>query len=628
MLNRLLSLLKRAPAKPIKSPSTEVGPSPASSDQEARELRAQGNQCLARADLTAAEQCFRHALACSPNDTDTLTCLGYTLKELVSYAEARSLLSRATSILGDVEQAHEARYLLGQIAELEADLHSATSHYREVLRLKPEFSLACVDLRRLYLKLGKEDQVRTLLEQCVHACPQVADYCYWYGDFLLESKDYDKALQTFEKLIELQPESAEALNNRGICLVELNRCDEAIQSFSAALALNPDLAQAYSNRGAVFMRRNAFASAIADFKESVRLSPDSAIPHNNLGEAMRETRQLDAAIAQYDMAMQLEPKDPVAYWNKSLALLLKGEMLEGFSLYEYRFNETRQDNKRGFIQPLWLGETSLEGKTILLHCEQGLGDTIQFCRYAPLVAALGAQVILEVQKPLVGLMQDLPGVMRIVERGQPLPSFDCHCPLLSLPHAFRTDADNTPRQERYLSVDNVRREQWRKTLGVKTKPLVGIVWSGNANHKNDHNRSLALSTLMDNLPGCCRYISLQKEIRQTDQLALGNRASIEHFGEALTDFSDTAALCDLMDVVISVDTSVAHLAAALGRPTWVLLSYSVDWRWMLDRSDSPWYPSVRIYRQQDLGDWSGLLQNVARDLSQLASKDLSPCVQA
>ena len=358
-----------------------------------------------------------------------------------------------------------------------------------------------------------------------------------------------------------------------------------------------------------------FDAAILDYREAMRLSPESAFPHSNLGEVLRDTRQLDEAIKNYDRAIELEPNDPVAYWNKSLALLLGGRLAEGFALYERRLDNSMGHSKRDFAQPLWLGDAPLYGKTILLHSEQGLGDTIQLCRYAPLVAALGGRVVLEVQMPLVGLLKDLGGVAQIVAAGTTLPAFDLQCPLLSLPLAFKTDQNNIPASQAYLTANIVQTAKWRQKIGERNKPRVGLVWSGNADHKNDHNRSIELATLVENLPQDYTYFSLQKEVRPADMEVLNRASWIRHFGTELDDFTDTAALCKLMDVVVCVDTSVAHLSAALGCPTWILLPYSVDWRWMLERVDSPWYPSAKLYRQERIGSWDDVFLRVRSDLA-------------
>jgi hypothetical protein len=270
--------------------------------------------------------------------------------------------------------------------------------------------------------------------------------------------------------------------------------------------------------------------------------------------------------------------------------------------------------KRSFPQPLWLGVESLDNKTILIYAEQGLGDTIQFCRYAPLVAQLGAKVILEVQRPLVKLLKSLEGITKIIARGDTLPAFDFQCPLLSLPLAFKTELNSIPLVSQHIISGSEKIIKWQTRLGKKAKLLVGLIWSGSTTHKNDHNRSLTLNQLISYLPSQHQYICLQKELRDIDKVVLAKNSHIQFYGDELTDFTDTAVLCELIDVVISVDTSVAHLAGTLGKQTWILLPFSPDWRWLLDRDDSPWYPSVKLYRQERIGDWDSVLERVKEDL--------------
>ena len=272
--------------------------------------------------------------------------------------------------------------------------------------------------------------------------------------------------------------------------------------------------------------------------------------------------------------------------------------------------------KRAFSQPLWLGQESLAGRTILLHSEQGMGDTIQFCRYAKLVSDLGARVILEVPKPLLGLLKQLSWVSEFVVDGSPLPAFEYHCPLLSLPLAFKTTVHSIPSPTAYLRADPGKLAYWTSKLGEKSTPRVGLVWSGRPEHTNDRNRSIGLATLLQYLPPGYQYVSLQKDVRDSDRPVLESRPDLLHFGHDLNDFADTAALCELMEVIISVDTSVAHLSGALGKPTWVLLPFSPDWRWLLDRDDSPWYPSVKLYRQPRVSDWDSVMKKVRAQLTE------------
>lgn len=270
--------------------------------------------------------------------------------------------------------------------------------------------------------------------------------------------------------------------------------------------------------------------------------------------------------------------------------------------------------RRNFSQPLWTGDGEISGKTILLHAEQGLGDTIQFCRFVSLVLDRGAQVLLEVPTALLELMAtEFGDSVRVLEAGKPLPDFDAHCPLLSLPLAFKTDLTNMPANIPYLSSASLLREKWTRKLGVKRVPRIGLAWSGNPEHKNDRNRSIGLKHLIPYLPPQFEYVSMQKDVREIDLESLVS-SGIRHFGQELTDFTETAALCDLMDAVISVDTSVAHLSGALGKPTGVLLPYAPDWRWLLGREDSPWYPTMKLYRQARIGDWDSAMHVLHSDL--------------
>jgi hypothetical protein len=298
-------------------------------------------------------------------------------------------------------------------------------------------------------------------------------------------------------------------------------------------------------------------------------------------------------------------------------LLSCGDFGKGWTDYEWRWSNDKGSyilDRRLFPQPLWLGDESIAGKRILLHSEQGLGDTLQFCRYAKSVSELGAHVVLEVQPPLASVLAKLDGVSQLVTRGNALPEFDYHCPLLSLPLAFKTTLETIPIRDRYLCAETSKITHWQRRLGEKTKPRVGLVWNGKRRTEND--RSILLADLIQCLPGDFQYVSLQKEVRDPDSRTLNAHPEILDFRAEAKDFSDTAALCECMDVVISVDTSAAHLSAALGRKTWILLPYIADWRWLIDRATSPWYESATLYRQAIMGDWRGVFEKVAADLIQ------------
>jgi FkbM family methyltransferase len=445
--------------------------------------------------------------------------------------------------------------------------------------------------------------------------PDSAECRYNRGIALFKLHRNDAALASYEEAIRLKPDYAQAHSNRATVLRHLNRLDEALASCDQAVAIQPSLAEAHSTRGNVLMQLGRLEESVASYDQAISIKANNVKAISNRSQALLAQKNLVAAVAGCDQAIALDPNFAEAYWNKSLALLLQGNFSAGLPLYEWRWKNPQLDlvlpNLR---QPMWLGKESLKGKTIFLHSEQGLGDTLQFIRYAPMVSALGARVVVCVQTSLLGILSGVAGVSEWLGNGASLPKFDFHCPLLSLPLACGTTVATIPNQQAYLKSDPERVAAWRTVLGDMTKPRIGIVWSGAKTHNNDRLRSINLSTLAAHLPKEFEYVSLQKEIRDGDREALAAHPHIKHFGDALRDFSDTAALCELMDVVVSVDTSVAHLSGALGKPTWILLPNVPDWRWLLDRDDSPWYPSVRLYRQGDDSAWPPVLERVRSDL--------------
>jgi hypothetical protein len=390
-------------------------------------------------------------------------------------------------------------------------------------------------------------------------------------------------------------------------------------------------------------KRGDVQAAIASYDRAIALDADAAHPHYNRGNALHEQQALGAAVASYDQALRAQADYPEAQWNKSLTLLLAADYEQGLPLYEWRWHPRNQSLNRPAVPSApWLGHEAIRGKTLLLHAEQGLGDTLQFCRHAPQLAALGAKVVLEVPKPLHRLLQGLEGVSQLVLQSTPSqdtqrPVFDLHCPLMSLPLALMNHARaHTPHaiapwlgdaRGAYLSHDAALQQAWEARLaaaeatqaaaspGLARAPRVGLVWRGSPTHANDAQRSLPLPTLLQHLPAGYHYVSLQKELGTDDAAALRAHGQLLHFGPAMSDFAMTAALVACLDLVVCVDTAVAHLAGALGKETWVLLPFVPDWRWQLERRDSPWYPRMRLYRQHQRGDWAAPLQALRKDLA-------------
>ena len=356
--------------------------------------------------------------------------------------------------------------------------------------------------------------------------------------------------------------------------------------------------------------------ALMCIDQALAIDPDNAVLHANRGIALVALCRLPEALASFDKAVGLKSDYAEAYFGRAVARLLSGDFARGWVDFEWRWKRTNGPaglQRREFAQPLWLGESSLVGKTLLVHAEIGLGDTLQFCRYVTPLAQLGATVILQVQSPLVALLADLHGVSRVVTEGEPLPALDYHCPLLSLPLAFKTELETIPAYRKYLHADPAKVARWKTRMGDVTGRRVGLVWHGDPNNPDDRHRSMALSDLLHQLPVDCRYYSLQKNLTESEKRVFHAHPTASCLAEEL-DLTETAAVCECLDLVISVDTSVAHLSAALGKATWILLPFSPDCRWLLSRADSPWYPSVKLYRQESIGDWRGVLTRVAGDL--------------
>jgi hypothetical protein len=430
-------------------------------------------------------------------------------------------------------------------------------------------------------------------------------------------KQWDAALASCEQAIAIRADYAEAYSNRGVALGELKQFDDALASYNQAIAIKADYAEAYFNRGNALRDLRQLEAALASYDQAIAAKGDYAKAYSNRGNVLRDLKRLEAALVSYDQAIAIEPDYAEAHTNKSTALLLGGDLRNGWVEYEWRWkNEdaaTALAEPRNWQQPLWRGDEGVAGKTILLHCEQGLGDTLQFSRYATLVAALGARVILEVQEPLTGLLSGLEGASQVIAKGNPLPGFDTHCPLMSLPLAFGTTLDSIPSSNGYLSCDAGRVAHWEAKLGERQRPRVGLAWSGNPNHAYDRDRSISLAGLIQHLPKNIELVSLHREVRERDRQVLQSSRNVLNFADDL-DFDNTAALCECLDLVISVDTSLAHLSGALGKETWILLSFVADWRWLLERNDSPWYPTAKLYRQQKRDDWTDVLERVQSDL--------------
>lgn len=429
---------------------------------------------------------------------------------------------------------------------------------------------------------------------------------------------HEEAIASFRSALRLAPDHPEILYNLGNSCLEAGHLAEALSSYDGVLARDPGHVGALVNKGNTLLRFNRPAEAIASYDGALLAMPRHPQILTNRGHAHRRLDRTAEALADFRAALAAAPEFPEAHFEAAMTLLTMGDFDAGWKQYEWRWKTGAfARHRQQFNAPLWLGEESLSGKTILLHAEQGFGDTIQFIRYAPLLAGRGAKVICEVQPELQPLLSQLEGVT-VVAAGEPLPAYDLHCPLLSLPFACRTRCETIPAAIPYLAASPERVAVWRDRL-PQAQLRAGFVWSGQPSHKNDSNRSIALSRLAGLFENpLIRHFSLQSDLRVTDGEVLRGLPNLVHLGGGFRDFADTAAVISLLDVVISVDTAVAHLAGALGKPVFILLPYAADFRWMRGRDDTPWYPTAKLFRQPAFGDWDSVIGRVHDELRRLA----------
>jgi hypothetical protein len=429
----------------------------------------------------------------------------------------------------------------------------------------------------------------------------------------------DEAAGICRRIVASHPANAEGWFLLGAIEDELGNWEQSTLCTRQALRLRPGHAEAEYNLGISLYKQGKHSEAIECFREAVRLRPHFAEAHYSLGYALDERGNWREAVDCYRRAIDLKPDYSDAHWNLSLLLLLSGDFVRGFAEYEWR-TRIDQTQPREFRQPKWRGEP-LEAKTILLHAEQGFGDTLQFIRYATLVKDLVGNVIVECQKPLIRLLSNCLAIDRVVAAGEAMPEFDVHAPLLSLPGIVGTTLESIPGKGPYLFADEALVVQWREALTGVAGFRIGINWRGRADKSESRKRDvpLALMASLAAIPGV-QLISVQRGPGQEDLKGAGARLPVIDLGEFDTEhgsFMDTAAIMKNVDLMISSDTAVPHLAGALGIPVWVALPFVPDWRWLLDRSDSPWYPTMRLFRQKKAGDWAGVFREIETALRQL-----------
>jgi tetratricopeptide (TPR) repeat protein len=566
-------------------------------------------------DVAKAQVIYQAILATQPKHSDALHLLGVTHIQAKQYEQAIRLIDQALQGRPDMAAAHFNRALaLKAMNQLEA----AQAGFAKVLLLQADYTQALHPRGTVLHALGRAEEALQCFEELARRTPQDPSAHANLGVVLFELTRWQEAQVAFKKAMNLQPNHATHHFNIATAFQEQGCLEDALIHYDQAIALQDDFVDAHHNRGNVLKDLRRYEEALHSLERAMALRPGDAQAYSNQGNVFKAMLRLEDALRAYDEALRLRPDDADAMLNKSIALLLSGQFESGWQAYESRWEtKSSRDRVRRFDVPAWRGETDLQGKTILLYTEQGLGDTLQFCRYAQVLCEMGARVVMEVPGSLSGVLRGLAGVSQWVIKGEALPNFDLHCPLLSLPLALQTSLETIPGRVAYLKASSDKIQAWSAKLGAPKRLRVGIAWRGSATHNNDRNRSLALEEFIEKLPRHVDYFSLQKDVRPEDAAVLSAASNVRHFGESLHDFTDTAALCELMDLVISVDTSVAHLSGALGKPTWVLLPYSPDWRWLMHRSDTPWYAAMRLFRQSADLQWAPVLETVAQELHHL-----------
>ena len=469
-----------------------------------------------------------------------------------------------------------------------------------------------------YHQEGNLKEAKNIYEQILKHKPNHFDALQLLGILYGQINKKDKAIKLLELALQIKPDDAATLNNYGVILTEVNRTNDSYEVLDKATNIKPDYAEAYSNKGNTLKLLEKYDDAVKAYSKAIQLKPNYAEAYNNRGVIYKELSQMNLALKDLKKAISLKPDYPEANSTMGVTLLLTGNFSKGWEQYEWRWKDLSDPSViRSFKQPLWDGKKSLKDKSILLYSEQGLGDTIQFSRYILLIKALGAKVILETHKELLNIVGSIDSNITVILMGQTLPHFDFQCPLLSLPLKFGTGLKNIPSPNRYICADKRIVPKWKKKIGSQKKPLVGLAWEGNPLHKNDYNRSILLAELIPHLPKKYEYIGLQKDIRESNLKTLKRSSMIDNLIDKNVSMDDTAAIIENLDIVISVDTSVAHLSASMGKPTWILLPFVPDWRWLLNRNDSPWYKSVKLFRQEKRGNWELVFKDLNKKLNVL-----------
>ncbi|MGF6974976.1 tetratricopeptide (TPR) repeat protein [Paraburkholderia sp. JPY465] len=596
--------------------------------------------------LDDAERGYRATLDHDPSHVDALHLLGVLRHQQGQHAEAAALVRRAV----DLRPEDAALQLnLGNALKALGQIDAAIEQFRNALTLAPTFPMAHYNLGNAYASLGRHEDAADAFERSLRLQPDDASSHNNLGNALHALGRHADAIASFRRALELRPGHAGALNNMGMSLNALDRPDEAVPCFEAALAAEPRFVAAHFNLANTFDATGRHAQAVASFEAALRLQPnlppaiygmgnalaalgraEQALPYLEravgldpqfalawlaLGTAHQALGAHAAAVRALDQALRLRPDLPSAHMNRALAWLAMRDFERGLPEYEWRLQTVAQPAIQTL--PRWHGEP-IDEYTLLIHAEQGFGDTLQFVRFVPLATQRAARVVLEVQPQLVPLLAPVAQAWRVslIAQGQPRPAADLQIPLLSLPLALGTRYDTIEARTPYLSVPPAYRRKWRGSLGGQAKRKIGLAWSGRIQRNETRTMPLAALEPLFALHGI-DWIVLQPDLSDDERAALDahpRAAAIHRFDQRIGDFADTAAIVERLDAVVSIDTSIAHLAGALRKPLWLMLPFAADWRWFDGDTRSPWYPGATLVRQPRPGAWDQVVEAVAKEL--------------
>lgn len=568
-----------------------------------------------RGDNAIAVEFLGRAVALRPNWAEAHYNLGNACKALGLKDQALSSYRKVLALRLDVP---EACFFVGNGLKELGHREEAAACYRKAVQLKPDFSEAYANLGLVLMELNRVREAIDILERLLKIAPHHGEALANLGVAYQELRRFDDAIERYAQALILKPDTPEILSNMGFAFQELGRLDKAEQCFHKALLFKPDYPAGLNNLGNLYKQQGKFNDALQAYRQALQLAPDTPEVYTNMGALFYDQGQLQQAVGAFHQALALQSDYPEAHLGLGMLHLLQGEFEVGWRYFEWRW-KTRNFIHNQYIQPLWNGDR-LDGGTILLHCEQGFGDSIQFIRYVPLVKEkTGARVVVVCPEPLKRLFATIGGIDELLTQPSDLSKYDCQAPLMSLPHLMGTTRETIPMAISYLATDSAQRAVFQEQLRLFPGLKIGIAWRGDPRHKNDRNRSMDPSLLapLCTVSGVC-LVNLQRDATAEELAIFSGEGCLINLANQLNDFAATAALIANLDLILGVDTAVIHCSGALGVPTWVMLPYVADWRWMHQRADSPWYPQMRLVRQQKVGHWQGCIDQVMADLVGMA----------